>query len=204
MMALQDPPLLGPQREGSSLLVERVDPGEEAGIERDPHLVRGELWRVIAVDRLQRLVGRARIEVVENPADPPQQPAAALQSLDRVGEIRRRAGAGDCRDLGPLLRHAALEGGREMFRPDPLERRQLKRGLPGFEERVVGHGAPVIPAKAGIHGGVDPGLRRDDNIGYATIPSRSERAGVNPGNTSVSARSERRRWRASTAASALR
>ncbi len=139
VMALQQPQLIGREAEAVAPAIERVDPGEQAGIERDLHLMRGELWRVLPVDRLQCLVGRAGIEVVEDAADLIQEPAAALQRLDRVGEIRRLGRAGNRQNLGLLLGHPAIKGRREMLGQDALERRQLERRRPGFEERVVGH-----------------------------------------------------------------
>ena len=71
------------------------------------HLMLREPGRVVTDDRLERVVGVARIEVVEDAVHPLQQRAAALQRLDRVAEGRRLVGAGDCRDLGRLFGHAA-------------------------------------------------------------------------------------------------
>ena len=98
-----------------------------------------EARRVIAVDCVERFVGRAGGQVVEHTADPAQQLPAALERLDRIGEVGSFAQAGDGRDFGSVLGHAAVEGRREMLRRDPVERRQFERSIPGLEERAFGH-----------------------------------------------------------------
>ena len=139
MVAIEKPKLLGRETELVAALPQRVDAREEAGIEHNPAAVRRELWRVVPVERIERRVCRARGQVVEDAADAAQQPPAALQALDGISEIGRFGGAGDAVDFGDVLRHAAVEGGRKMLRPDTVEGRQLERRVPGFEERVFGH-----------------------------------------------------------------
>ena len=102
-------------------------------------VMRGEARRVIAVDRVERRVGRARCQIVEDAADPGKRSAAALQGLDRVREIGRLGGGGDHRDLGLVLGHRMVEGRREMLRPDAVEGRQTERRIPGLQKRVVGN-----------------------------------------------------------------
>ncbi len=99
----------------------------------------GEPGRVIAGDRLERLVRVARIEVEEHPAHPIEQPTAALQGFDGIGEARRRGGAGDRGDFGALLVHAAVEGRREVLGANAVERRHAERRGPGLKERVLAH-----------------------------------------------------------------
>jgi len=103
------------------------------------HVVLRQLRRVVARHRLERVAGIARIEVVEYPADPTEEPAAALHRLDRIGEARRLRRCGDRRDFRELLRHAAIEGGGKMLGSDAVEGRQLERRRPGFEEGIVAH-----------------------------------------------------------------
>ena len=112
-----------------------------AGVEHDARVVRGEARRVVAVDRVERLVCRARRQIVEHPADPGQQPAAALQRLDRVREIGRFGGRAAIAAISAACSAiAAVEGRREMLRPDAVERRQSERRVPGLQKRVVGKG----------------------------------------------------------------
>ena len=85
---------------------------------------------------------------MEDAADPIEQPAAALHRLDGVCEIRRFGRTGEVGDLIIVLGHAAVEGGREMLRPDRPEGRQLERRIPDLEERVVGHALQIGSEKA--------------------------------------------------------
>ena len=64
------------------------DTCEQVRVENNPHLMLREPRRVIAGDRLERVIGIARSEVEEHPAYPLEQTAAALHCFDRVGEAR--------------------------------------------------------------------------------------------------------------------
>ncbi len=139
MMALEQAQLVRGEPELGAPRVEFGDPGEQLGVERDPHLVLRQLWRVVAGDRLKRRIGVARVEVREHPAHPVEQSPAAFESLDRVGKARRPRCAGDGRDFGQLLRHAAVESRGKMIRPNAVERRDAERRLPGLEKRVFSH-----------------------------------------------------------------
>src|ERR1700724_1612374 len=111
-------------------------------VEGNTDLVLSKPRRVIPSDRLDCIVGVARLEVEEHSTDPLEQTAAALQCLDRVGKTRRRGRARDRGDFGDLLLHAAIEGRREVLRPNAIERRYAERRGPAFKERVFGHSTP--------------------------------------------------------------
>ena len=90
VIALEQPQLVRGQPERLASWHEgRRSARTDVGVESDAHLVLGELRRVVAGDRFERLVGVARIEIVEHPADPVEQTTAALQRLDRIGKARR-------------------------------------------------------------------------------------------------------------------
>jgi hypothetical protein len=74
--------------------------------------MRGELRRNVALDRLQvgRRLGSGQVE--EQPFDPMQAVAAAIERGDRVVERRRVRVGGDRVDLGAMRVHRVKEGGR--------------------------------------------------------------------------------------------
>ncbi len=139
VIALDQAQLVGIQPEACAPCVEVGNAREQDRMEGDADLVLGEPRRVIPSDRLDGIVGVARIEVEEHSADPLEQTAAALQCLDRVGKARRGGRTRDHGDFGDLLLHAAIEGRREVLRPNAIERRHAERQGPAFEERVFGH-----------------------------------------------------------------
>ena len=61
MVALEEPLLVGGQPEGFASRMKLGDPREQVVVESDLRLVLGELWRVVAGDRFERVVGLARI-----------------------------------------------------------------------------------------------------------------------------------------------
>jgi hypothetical protein len=63
---------------------------EKLAVEHHGRLVRGELGRHVALDRLQRLVGVRAGEIVENGGHLIEQAPALLQRDDRIGEGRPR------------------------------------------------------------------------------------------------------------------
>src|SRR5580700_1110706 len=108
-------------------------------VEGNTDLVLSKPRRVIPSDRLDCIVGVARLEVEEHSTDPLEQTAAALQCLDRVGKTRRCGRTRDRADFGDLLLHAAIEGRREVLRSNAIEGRHAERHGPAFKERVLGH-----------------------------------------------------------------
>lgn len=113
------------------------DAAEEFGVEGDVHAVLGELRRVGACHRLERLAGAAGVEVGEHLAHPAEQSAAALHRLDGVGKARRLRIPCDGGDLNALFGDGAVEGRREMLGPDGIEGRQAERRRPALEEGIV-------------------------------------------------------------------
>ena len=122
-----------------ALTVERVNAGEQGGVQRDPQMMPRQFRCVVAVDRLKRVIGGARGQIVEHAADPVQQFAATFHGVNGVRETRSFAGTGNRGDFRLMLYHRAVESGRKMLRPDPGERRQLEGRVPGREKRVLGH-----------------------------------------------------------------
>ena len=120
-------------------------------MEGDADLVLGEPRRVIPSDRLDGIVGVARIEVEEHSADPLEQTAAALQCLDRVGKTRRGGRTRDHGDFGDLLLHAAIEGRREV-----LGRMRSNGGMPNGKVQLSKNGFSVIPLSGTIPLGAIP------------------------------------------------
>ncbi len=116
-----------------------VDATEEIGVHVDRSVMRGELRRHFALDRLQRFVRVRGREVPEHAANLAQERARALKRLDRIGEGCGRGVGCDGRDILPVRLKARLERRREMFRRDALERRQAEGRGPGLEKRIGGH-----------------------------------------------------------------
>src|SRR6202048_5419868 len=100
-------------------------------VEGNTDLVLSKPRRVIPSDRLDCIVGVARLEVEEHSSDPLEQTAAALQCLDRVGKTRRRGRTRDRGDFGDLLLHAAIEGRRGVLRPNAAGGRVAAAGGAG-------------------------------------------------------------------------
>ncbi len=157
VIALEQPQLIGRKVQLVAVPMERVDAGEQGGVERNSHEMRGEFGRVIAVDRVECVVGRTGGQVVKDAADPVEQPAAALHRFHGIGDTGRLVRSSNGGNLGVVLFHAAVESGRKMLRPDRRERRQLERRVPGLEKGVVGHAlqigwrepvSTIVPAKA--------------------------------------------------------
>ncbi len=136
MHPLQQPHLVGLQPECRAAGMQRVDPREQTGIERDPHAVLRQQRRHLAVDRLQLGAAQAQHQVGEHRPHPPQRAAAALQRLDGIGEVGRLGAVGDRGDLRQVRPHRRRERGHELLRPDQVERRRLERRGPGSEQDV--------------------------------------------------------------------
>ncbi len=139
MPSLQQPKRIRRKAESVALLMQRVDAGEQGGIERHPHAVLGEFRREFEVDRLQFRRAQAGDKIAEYVADKLQQPAAALQSLDRIGEGRCGRIAANRLDLSDMLAHATLQRLRKMLGADAVERRHAEGCGPGLEKRIAVH-----------------------------------------------------------------
>ena len=140
VVAVEHARLLRREPEPVALLVQGIDPPEQAFIVQDPVMVGGQLRPDLALDGLQRLVGVGAGEVEEHAGDAVEKLAAAFQRGDGIVE-GRRVGLPRCsRDLGIVLGKAALERRQEMLRRDAAERRNFERAGPGLEEGIVAGG----------------------------------------------------------------
>ncbi|MCZ1011617.1 hypothetical protein O1L68_38450 [Streptomyces lydicus] len=136
VVALQQPQLLGVPSGLLTLPVERVQPGEQCGVEQQRIVMGGQPGGDLDLDRLDLLVGIRRRLVEEHPAHPAQQRAAALQCLHGVLEGRRFGTGADRRDLVQLIGYAAGKGGQIVIVADPRERRQRVGQITRLEERI--------------------------------------------------------------------
>src|SRR4029077_20802119 len=141
VIALDKAQLVGIQLEAPAPRMGIGDALGQFSVENNPHLMLREPRRVIAGDRLERVIGIARSEVEEHPAYPIEQTAATLYRFDRVGKAGPRGGIGDYVDFGDLLLHAPIESLRKMFGANTIERRHAERRDPVFKKRIFAHAA---------------------------------------------------------------
>ena len=140
VVALDDADLLGGQP-GVAVLVDRVDAGEQPGVEPDLVVVLGDPRRELLLEVPHPVVGHRAGEVREDVEHPLERAAGPLQRLEGVRERRLRRVVADRLDLGALLRDAGVEGRPVVLVPDPVEGRERERQVAGPQERVVvGHG----------------------------------------------------------------
>ena len=123
-------------------LRDRLDAGEQRGVEPDRVGVRGEQRRHLGLDRPDALRAGRRGEHEEHGGDAAQDVAGAFQGDDRVLERRRRGVGGDRVDLGALAGHALDERGEEVLLADGGEVGVAERQGAGREEGVGRHLAP--------------------------------------------------------------
>ena len=119
-------------------VVDRLDAGEQLGIEEDLVLVLGELGRDLGLDLLQRFAGVRAGQVVEHLAGAVEHDAAALHRHQGVVERRGLGVVGDRADLGEVLLHAFFEGRQVVLVADLREVRRQQRQGAGLEERIGG------------------------------------------------------------------
>ncbi len=140
VVALEQPERLAVETEVLARLVERLDPGEERAVQENGIIVRRQLGGHGAVNGFQRRVGVGAGEVGKDGFDAVQQLARTLHGDDGVLEGRGLGIVRNSRDLLQLLRHALLEGRREMLVLDLIERRQvIGQGAFG-QQGIGGHG----------------------------------------------------------------
>ena len=133
---IEDAALLGVERQRRSCRQEGIDAREQGAVHADVAVVLGGNRRNLALDGLEFGVGVRACEIPEHAADPRQPFTGEFERVDRVGEGRWLRVAGDRRDLRPVAGEGDIEGGPEMLRLDPVERRQAKGRFPFGEERV--------------------------------------------------------------------
>ncbi len=136
MHAVEKPALILREPEPVALRVQRVDAREQRLVEPDQHRVLRETRRHHAIDRLERLAAEADHEVLEHHRDAIEKMTGAFERRDRVREIGLVGDPLDRVDLVPMRARRDREGGLEMLRPDPVERRHAEIRGPGFEQRV--------------------------------------------------------------------
>ncbi|WP_234340983.1 hypothetical protein [Streptomyces sp. NRRL S-1813] len=172
VVALQQLQLLRVQPELPAPLEERVQPGEQGGVEQQRVVMGGQQRSDLDLERLDLLVGVRRGLVVEHPAHPAENRAAALQRLHGVLESRRLGAGTDRRHLCQLVGHSTGEGGGKVIVPDPRERRQFVGQITRLEEGVGRRHShkgrhyargrcpvPQSPHHAGVRGQLAPGMR---------------------------------------------
>ena len=164
---------LGVEPERVALLVERRHPREQGGVERDRVGVGRELGCHLALQLLHLGVRVGAVEREEHAARAREQLAGLLERHDRVLEAGRVRVRGDRRRLLTLLRHALLEGGREVLVLDGVEARVVE-GQAAFDEQrvVVGHGLVRRERGRGGGGGAES-ERRGEDEGQCTEGMRS-------------------------------
>ena len=138
-----------------ALFVQGHDALEQFAVEQGPVVVSGELRRHLSSHDFQRVIGVGGDEIEERGADTPQHLARALHGDQGVPEGRRLTPFCDGVDLGALLGHAALEGGREMAVFDPVEVRHLEEQRALREERIAVAGTSVPIGLCPRTGGCD-------------------------------------------------
>ena len=87
VMAFEQPQRLRVESQLVAALVQRVEPGEQAGVEPDRVAVRGQLRRDLGLDLLDP---RRRVRAdpaEEHPGDPVQRPPGPLERDDRVANV---------------------------------------------------------------------------------------------------------------------
>ena len=104
--------------------------------------MRRQARRHFQLDRLQRLIGGRRGEVVEHAFHPGQQLPAFLQRQHHIVEAGRTRIFRDGGDLGRMFGQGAVIGGRKMLRLDPVQRRRAEGRGPVFE-KGIGHDANI-------------------------------------------------------------
>ena len=139
VVLLDEPPRLVVEAERVALLVQRLDPREQAGVEQHAVGVGGQTGRHLVANRVDGVVGVGAGEREERRRDAVQQLARPFEGHDGVLERRRLRGPGNRLDLGDLVGHAPLERRRVVRVVDAVERRKPMGQRALGEERVVGH-----------------------------------------------------------------
>ena len=128
--------LLGVEIKRVAIGVDGLDALEESPIHGDVVAVSRALGRNHASGLADDLVGMRRIDSAENPADPAQKAAAALERLESVGKSRRFGIVGDLDDLDLVARHPFSQRRKIVVVLDPIERWDTEGRVPRCHERV--------------------------------------------------------------------
>ncbi len=137
MPHLEEPQRLRIQTQAGPGVIDGLDASEEAPVQIDGIVVRGESGRDGFLRPLQHRVGEGARQREEGPPDALERPAAALEGDQRVLERRRRRIVGDARDLGEVFRDGRFERGQEVLAADPVELRRLEGKRTAREQRIV-------------------------------------------------------------------
>ena len=176
------------ETEAVAVLEQRVDPGEQTGVQCDGVAVRGELRCELGGDRIALGVGVGTGEVEEDACRPRQRLPAAFECLDGVDEGRFGAGAGDLLHLTQVLGHRLFEGGHEVVVGERREVGQTVQMRTSGQDRVRGHGPMVLrylALRPGSPGPICPWVCRSTRP--TTAQPRMPLAGPPPGRSSSSA-----------------
>jgi hypothetical protein len=108
---LQQAGILGRHGHGGAVVVHRLDPREELGIEVDRVRVRRELRPDLGIDRVQRVVGVRASQGVEHRRHPAEHLTRRFQGDEGVLEGRRGGLVADAGDLDIVRFHRLVESG---------------------------------------------------------------------------------------------
>ena len=171
--ALEGAEGFGIEAERGAAGVERVDAGEERGVEEDGVSVGGELGRHLLLHGLEGGVCVGGVETAEEALDALEGEAGAFEGFDRVGEGRCGGVGGDGLDLAEAFGHGGLVGGAEVFVADEVEARVAElegaldeQGILGGGE-TAGEGEPAEEGRknafthAASAAGLAPGVSRE-------------------------------------------
>jgi hypothetical protein len=165
--AIEQPELLGVERQLGSPRMERVDSPEKSSIQVNGAVMRGHPRRHLAFHRLQRGRCLRRRKILKQKRNADEIASASIERCDRVVERRRRDAVRDRVDLDVVPGKRHVERGCEMFGGHAIERRQAVRRVPGLQQRidgVSGHGRRVrakryftLPNRGGLGAACVPG-----------------------------------------------
>ena len=169
VVALDQAHALRVQAQFVALVVQRLDAGEQLGVQADGVAMRGELRRVVRAQLVARIVGVRADQVEEHGGGAVQHLAALFHRDDGVLERGRGRVVGDGVHLLQLLGHAGVEGGCEVAVLDLVELRVMQRQRAFGEEGIGGLGG-----LGGRRGGLAVG-------GHGKSEGRGERDGETGG-----------------------
>ena len=162
VLAFDQALLLRAQAQRGAALVQRLDAGEELGIQLDRVAVRGQAGGVVRLQLQPRGIGVGAGEAHQQRGRAAQRAAAAFERHDGVVEGRRGRVVGDRGHLGQLLRHALVERGADVGIGNAVERRVLQRQRTRRQQQVGGRRAGGGRRHGGGRGrGGRDGLRHD-------------------------------------------
>ena len=129
--------LLGVESQRRAPVIDILHAGEKFLVEPDLIAVRREQGHHLLLQGLHPFVGLGGAEHAENQLGLREHLSGVVVSQNRILERRLVVVRGDGVDLGVVQRHAALEGGHEVFGADLIEGRHAERRVPLGEEGIL-------------------------------------------------------------------